>query len=56
MECSTCGKKIGDIDEETGGVNPAYQVRRGSVEEDGVTFLPEEDVGYYCSGCLSKGV
>ena len=56
MECSICKNEIG---------NPkclsqhqqAFQVRVGSIEEDdGVTFLPDEDIGYYCSECLKEGV
>jgi len=50
MKCSKCSQDIG-----TEG-KPAYQVRMGYVEDDGITFLPEEDVGYYCSECLSGGV
>ena len=49
MECNGCGKKIGV------GEDDAYQVRVGSVSDDD-TFEPNEDVGYYCSECLSRGV
>ena len=31
---------------------PCYQLRLGAIESDGVTFLPEEDVGYYHQLCL----
>jgi len=29
-----------------------YQLRYGSLEEDGVTFLVDEDAGYYHQLCL----
>ena len=58
-----CGKEIDTIYEEDGTYIPAYQVRMGHflytrlyegfLCED---FEPDEDVGYFCSECLSKGV
>jgi len=59
FECDKCGKPIGDEE------NPIYQVRKGyavdvqpykHMEPDRVDFEPYEDVGYYCSDCLLKGV
>ena len=59
MKCSgKCGK---NLEEEKGVV---YQVRAGHLEKGPkahqVTieeeFIPDEDVGYYCSECLAKGV
>ena len=50
MVCKSCGKEIGKP------YLPAYQVRVGYVEDDGVTFIPDEDIGYFCSECLMKGV
>ena len=51
--CDTCGKPIGDEE------NPIFQVRIGysdeNIDEEEV-FVPEEDMGYYCSVCLQKGV
>ena len=63
MECSKCGKEIGQVDEK-GNVEAAYLVqmgRAGTIHEEGVEepyedFFPDEDVGYFCSECLSKGV
>lgn len=46
MKCDICKKEI--LPNEKG----ILQLRRGYVEEDGVTFLPEEDEGYYHSGCF----
>jgi len=40
VECNVCHKGIKSGE-------PCYQLRQGSIEEDGVTFLPGEDVGYY---------
>ena len=55
MVCDKCKKEIG-----TSTCPPqyqqAFQVRVGSIEDDGTTFLPDEDVGYYCSDCLKEGV
>lgn len=31
---------------------PCYQLRDGWIENDGVTFLPKEDAGYYHQLCL----
>ena len=55
MVCSKCKKKIGTPDLPP-QYQQAFQVRVGYKEDDGVTFIPDEDVGYYCSDCLSKGV
>ena len=55
MECSKCHKEIG-YPEAPPQYQQVFQVRVGSVEDDGITFLPDEDAGYYCSECLSKGV
>ncbi|GAI78522.1 unnamed protein product [marine sediment metagenome] len=58
MKCSgNCGK---NLEEE----EVVYQVRRGRFEEmakehrltQEEEFIPDEDVGYYCSECLAKGV
>jgi len=43
--CPVCDKPI-EPDE------PCYQLRSGHIEEDGTTFLPEEDAGYYHQLCL----
>ena len=53
MLCSTCGMEIGrpELPPE---YRQAFQVRVGYVEDDEKTFQPEEDVGYYCSECLSR--
>ncbi len=57
MKCSgSCGKTFKE--EEV-----VYQVRAGKVEEVKDTFrgtsedefVPDSDVGYYCSECLAKG-
>lgn len=59
MKCSgNCGK---DLEE---GKEVVYQVRAGHIEkvvyalsktkED--EFIPDTDIGYYCSECLVKGV
>lgn len=45
MECNVCHLTI-----EPG--KPCYQLRLGSIEDDGVTFLPDEDVGYYHQLCM----
>lgn len=59
MKCSgNCGK---NLEEEEGVV---YQVRAGHLEEvvhahhltKEEEFIPDSDVGYYCSECLAKGV
>jgi len=55
MKCSKCGHEIGDLGE-LPEYRQVFQVRVGSLEEDKVTFLPDEDVGYYCSACLAAGV
>ena len=55
MKCDRCKKEIGKT-EPTGAWEEAFQVRVGYIEEDGITFQPDEDVGYYCSKCLSEGV
>jgi len=58
MKCSgNCGKNLKDE-------KVVYEVRVGHIEEVAkayrVTkeeqFIPDEDVGYYCSECLAKGV
>lgn len=58
MQCSgNCGK---DLEKE--GI--IYQVRAGNIQEVVSThssetegeFIPTEDIGYYCSECLAKGV
>lgn len=58
MKCSgSCGK---DLEEE----QTVYQIRAGHIEkvakEHRVVmeeeFIPDQDVGYYCSECLVKGV
>lgn len=49
MVCNKCGKEIGTEGE------MAYEVRIGYADEN-ETFIPEEDVGYYCSDCLKEGV
>ena len=63
MNCDKCGLQM-DMDT----TDPVYQVRVGHIgtrvsdvpdvsapplEE---VFEPDEDVGHYCSECLSKGV
>jgi len=53
MKCDKCGKEIDTIDEDSKAYVPAYEVRMGHFE-DGV-FMADEDVGHYCSECLSKG-
>lgn len=45
VECNVCHKGIKPDD-------PCYQLRLGAIEEDGVTFLPDEDVGYYHQLCM----
>ena len=59
MECAKCHKEIGTVKDGIPQLPPAYrqalQVRVGYVDESG-DFEPEEDVGYYCSGCLADGV
>jgi len=45
MECNVCHAPIG-------ADKPCYQLRLGAIEDDGVTFLPDEDVGYYHQDCL----
>lgn len=42
--CEICGNTI-NPDEH------CYQIRYGHIEEDGITFLPEEDIAYHCEGC-----
>ena len=54
MKCDKCGKRIDTIEEGTKAYIPAYQVRMGHFENG--CFVPDEDVGHYCSKCLSKGV
>ena len=44
--CNACGKPIAPNE-------PCYQLRQGWIEEDEVTFLIDEDVGYYHQLCLS---
>ena len=44
MDCEKCGNPI-KADEH------CYQVRYGCIEDDGITFLPEEDVAYRCEDC-----
>jgi len=55
MKCDKCGKRIGAPDCSP-PFRKAYQVRVGEVEEDEVTFTPDEDVSYFCSECLKDGV
>jgi len=45
MKCNVChqGIKPGE---------PCYQLRQGGIEEDNITFLPDEDAGYYHQLCL----
>lgn len=59
MDCTKCGKIIGD------GEEPIFQVRKGYTAEvrpykhmvpDTEEFYPEYVIGYYCAECLSKGV
>lgn len=45
VECNVCHKGIKPGE-------PCYQLRQGGIEEDGVTFLPDEDVGYYHQLCM----
>jgi len=45
LECNVCHKGIKPGE-------PCYQLRQGGIEEDGVTFLPDEDVGYYHQLCM----
>lgn len=54
MECETCHKEIGNL-EGPPEYRQVYQVRVGYLNDDGVTFIPDEDVGYYCSECLKEG-
>lgn len=49
LVCPACDKEI-----KTGG--RCYQVRVGNIEEDGDTFLVDEDVAYYHENCLPEGV
>jgi len=49
MKCDKCGKPIGAEEE------AAYQVRAGHADDDD-DFVPDEDVGYYCTDCLARGV
>ena len=49
MNCDKCNEPIGTQ------AKPAYQVRVGWTD-DGITFEVDEDIGYYCSECLSEGV
>ena len=44
MRCERCGETI-QPDQE------CYQLRYGYIEEDGITFLPDQDVGYFCIEC-----
>lgn len=55
MQCNKCGKEIGRP-ECPPPYQQAFQVRVGYVEDDEITFIPDEDVGYFCSECLSEGV
>jgi len=60
MNCDNCGKEIGFVSETDH--EPAYQVRVGYFSPEHLAdqvygeFIPDEDIGYYCSECLSKGV
>jgi len=49
MDCGVCGNPI-KKDEK------CYQLRYGYIEEDGETFLPEEDVAYCHEDCLPYSV
>lgn len=44
VSCEMCGETI-----ESG--KRCYQIRYGYIEDDGITFLPEEDIAYHCEGC-----
>ena len=63
MECKECGKELDIIDPKTKAYIAIYQVRMGHLSHHEYPvgqlyeeFEPDEDVGYYCSDCLSKGV
>lgn len=47
--CDMCGGLFRERDY-------AYQVRMGHVSLTHGVFLPEADVGVYCTGCIGKGV
>lgn len=55
MNCTKCENKIG-TENSPPQYKQAFQVRVGHIEDDEITFLPHEDIGYYCSECLKKGV
>ena len=43
--CNVCKKPIPPSE-------PCYQLRLGAIEDDGITFLVDEDAGYYHQLCL----
>ena len=45
MNCSTCGIEIKNGE-------TCYQIRLGEWDEENYDFIPDEDEGYYCVGCL----
>lgn len=45
MDCKVCGYSIKKEEE-------CYQLRYGYIEDDGETFLPEQDVAYCHEDCL----
>lgn len=49
MNCTACGQPIKEGEH-------CYQVRYGAIEEDGETFLPEEDITYFHKQCVTDGV
>jgi len=45
MKCNVCHEVIKPNE-------PCYQLRQGSIEDDNITFLLDEDAGYYHQLCL----
>ena len=52
MKCDKCGKGIDTIDKDSKAYVPACEVRMEHFEGD--VFIPDEDMGHYCSACLSE--
>lgn len=46
VTCNVCLEPIKSQD-------PCFQLRQGIIEEDNVTFLPNEDLGFYHQICLA---
>ena len=44
MSCEKCGEAIKPDQE-------CYQLRYGYIEQDGITFHPDQDVAYFCVEC-----